>query len=93
MCRELTDIAKVIELIGEYRARALFSQRCIPLREAAILKVRRMLENNEFSRNPGHSVAIPTLMSIVRVGVDDKISQVYLSALELLSLVLPLMKK
>ena len=52
-----------------------------------------MLENNEFARNPGHSVAIPTLMSIIRVGVDDKISQVYLSSLELLAMVLPLMKK
>lgn len=91
--REVTDLAKVIELIGEYRTRALFSGKCIPLRESCLLKIRRMVEAGEFVESPGHLAAIPALMTIVRVGLDDKISQVYLSAINLLELVIGLMKR
>mgnify|MGYP003384993732 CR=1 FL=1 len=90
--REVTDLSKVIDLIGEYRSRALFSTKCIPLREACLLKTRRMLEDGEFQSAPGYTAAIPALMSVIRVGTDDKISQVYLSALNLLDTLLPYFK-
>lgn len=90
--REVTDLSKVIDLIGEYRSRALFSTKSIPLREACLLKTRRMLEDGDFQSSPGYSAAIPALMSIIRVGADDRISQVYLSALSLLDTLLPYFK-
>ena len=52
-----------------------------------------MVEAGEFSQSPGHLAAIPAMMTIVRVGLDDKISQVYLSAINLLELAIGLMKR
>ena len=46
-----------------------------------------MLENDEFGTN-----TCASLMSIVRVGVDDRISQVYLSALALLEALILVIK-
>lgn len=52
-----------------------------------------MVEGNEFSQGPGDAVAIPVLLTIVRVGLEDKIAQVFMTAIMLLELVLPMLRR
>lgn len=53
------------------------------LREAAIAKVQLLLQE-EFESKPGVPACLAALLTIVRVGVDDKIQQVFFGALNLL---------
>jgi hypothetical protein len=79
---ELSDQFGISNLIGEYRARCLFSK-VWGLREAVINKVRLLLQE-QYSENPGLSSCINALCAVVRVGIDDKLSQLMFSAIPLL---------
>ena len=83
--RDVSDQSGVTALIGDYRARALFS-RVWALREAAVTKVHMLLV--ELEREPGIEKCIGALSTIVRVAVEDKIQQVLSSAIALLEDVL-----
>lgn len=76
-----------MQLIGEFRASCLFSK-VWGLREAAIAKVQLMLNDDELLRSPGFVAALPGLLAIIRVGIDDKFQQVVFQSLGLLDLVI-----
>jgi hypothetical protein len=70
-------------LIGEYRARCLFSKTWV-LREAAVNKIQLML-TSDFSRDPpGLAHCLPALCAVIKVGVEDKIQQVLFAAVSLM---------
>jgi hypothetical protein len=54
------------------------------LRDAAILKTQLMLSNNEFGDHGIDPTSLGNLFLIVRVGLNDKMQQVFTSALALL---------
>lgn len=83
--KDVSDQSGVTSLIGDYRARALFSK-VWALREAGVTKVHMLLVDLE--REPGITSCIAALSTIVRVGVEDKIQQVLVSAIALLEDVL-----
>lgn len=74
-----TDIAAVIALLGDYRARCLFSKNWA-LREAALAKTRILLHKDNWERFED----LEQLCDVAQLGVHDKIAQVYLTALALL---------
>jgi len=83
--RDVSEQSGVTHLIGDYRARCLFSKTWA-LREAAITKVHMMVA--ELEHEPGITACIPALSTIIRVGVEDKIQQVLFNAIALLEDVL-----
>lgn len=91
--RELSDQG-IINLIGEYRARCLFSKNW-SLRSAALNKVIDMLatEFTSSSQQGGLLSCLPVLCSIIRVGSDDKMQQVFLDAMLLLERLLSYLPK
>lgn len=86
LCREISDNYGIAALIGDYRTRCLFSK-VWGLREAVINKV-RLLNEEEYSSTVGLAQSINALCAIVRVGIDDKLSQLMFSAIPLLDDVL-----
>jgi len=89
--KDVSDQSGVTALIGEYRARCLFSK-VWTLREAAITKIHMMLES-DFDRDPGITSCITALATIVRIGVEDKIQQVLFNTVALLEDLLVLTRK
>jgi centrosomal protein CEP104 len=87
----MSDQFGISILIGDYRTRCLFSK-VWGLREAVINKVKLLLEE-EFMERPGLSQCISALCAIVRVGIDDKLSQLMFSAIPLLDDVLSGIKR
>ena len=79
---ENSDIGIINHLIGEYRTSCLFSKTWA-LREAAIYKTRLLL-TKEYVDFPGIAVCIPTISAIIKVGISDKIVQVFAVSLQLL---------
>lgn len=80
--RDLSEQSGITNLIGEYRARCLFSKVWI-LREASVLKIHMLL--NKFCEDaPGINTCLPVLCTIVRVGVEDKIQQVLFNSIDLM---------
>lgn len=86
--REMADQG-ISTLIGDYRARALMSK-VWTLRAAAMNKTFMML--SQFQTDPGISSCYPALMHIVRIGLEDKMQQVFLDSLTLLEKVTDLCK-
>lgn len=80
--RDTSDQYRITDLIGDYRARCLFSK-VWALREAAVLKVKLML-SEEFQASPGISACLAPVSCVVRVAVEDKIAQVFFSSIALL---------
>ena len=68
-------------LLGDYRVRCLYSK-AWTLREALLTKVSLMLD--ELASSPGLSSCLPQLCNVVKIGVEDKIQQVFFSALTLM---------
>jgi centrosomal protein CEP104 len=87
--KEIADQG-ISALIGEYRARCLMS-RTWGLRAAALTKTVLMLP--EFNDSPGMMNCFPALMAMARVGLEDKMQQVFHEALALLESVLDLSKQ
>jgi len=81
LAQSSTDINLVAirTVLGEYRARCLLSKNWA-LREAALAKVRLLIYEDYWRRFED----LEHLCEIARIGVQDKISQVYLTALALL---------
>lgn len=79
---EISDIGIILHLIGEYRTSCLFSKTWA-LREAAVYKTRLLL-NKEYVDVPGLPQCVAALSAIIRVGVSDKIVQVFTVSLHLL---------
>ncbi len=80
--RETADQYNIVHLLGEYRARCLFSKTWV-LREAAVKKVMIMMMM-EFSRTPGLSACLSTLCGIIKCAVEDKIQQVLFAGIALM---------
>lgn len=78
-----------MRLVGEYRARCLFSK-TLGLREAVFIKITD-LAKKEFLQDVGGT--IQGLCAICKIGVDDKIHQILFSAISLMELVLKASKK
>jgi hypothetical protein len=53
------------------------------LREAAILKIRLLL-SSDFVTNPGLSASLGPLAAVIKLGVNDKIAQVFAASIGLL---------
>ncbi|KAJ1451288.1 hypothetical protein M885DRAFT_530203 [Pelagophyceae sp. CCMP2097] len=77
---EPSEVSAIGDLLGPYRLRCLFSKNWA-LREAALAKCRLMVLDGALDGAPH---ALDRLCDIVRIGVSDKIAQVYLTALGLL---------
>ncbi|CAM9530888.1 unnamed protein product [Chrysoparadoxa australica] len=78
---DLSEVQGLNAVFGEYRVRCLYSKTWT-LREAAINKTRMMLE--ELEGEIGLEALLPHVLQITRVGCEDKISQVFLTCVELL---------
>ena len=79
----MSDSSGITALLGEYRARCLFSKTWV-LREAAVSKVQLML-GAELSRDPpGLGTCLPAVCAVIKVGVEDKIQQVLFAAVGLM---------
>ena len=87
---ENNDIGIIKHLIGDYRTCCLFSKTWA-LREAAIYKVRLLL-TKEYVDSPGIAICIPTIAAIIKVGIADKIVQVFAVSLQLLDDALALLE-
>jgi hypothetical protein len=100
--REIAETGGITNLIGEYRARCLFSKTWA-LRDAVMTKVLMMLTGHHIEgdesgevcliENPGIAACLPAIAQIIRVGVDDKIQQVLYGSVALLEAVLAATKK
>ena len=84
--KDISDQSGITNLIGEYRARCLFSKTWA-LREGAIMKTQQLL-TSKFEENPGLANCLPTICTILRVGVEDKMQQVLLGAVTFLEEIL-----
>lgn len=73
------NVAEISAFLGEYRTRCLFSKNWT-LREAVLAKLRLLLDEGTWEQ-PGD---IGHLCNIARLGIQDRIAQVYLTALMLL---------
>lgn len=81
--RETADQYNILGLLGEYRARCLFSKTWV-LREAVVSKTQLMLLA-DFSRDPaGLGGYLPALTGIIKVAVEDKIQQVQSAGVSLM---------
>jgi len=74
------DFSAVSAFLGEYRSRCLFSKNWA-LREAALAKTRLLVEEGTWSE----AIDLGPLCHISRIGIQDKVAQVYLTALALLN--------
>ncbi|KAJ1396116.1 hypothetical protein B484DRAFT_407424 [Ochromonadaceae sp. CCMP2298] len=89
--RETSEQGGITALIGEYRARCLFSKTWV-LREAALQKVLLMV-TKEIAQEPGLGAALPALAVIARVAVEDKIQQVLFGGVNLMDEVFEHLKR
>jgi centrosomal protein CEP104 len=83
--KDMSDQGGITNLIGEYRARCLFSKTWT-LREASMHKINLMLQ--DFEEEPGIANCLSTFAAIIRVGCEDKIQQVLFNSVQLLEDVL-----
>mmetsp|Transcript_5419 Transcript_5419/g.17093 ORF Transcript_5419/g.17093 Transcript_5419/m.17093 type:complete len:749 (+) Transcript_5419:141-2387(+) len=74
------DFSAVSAFLGEYRSRCLFSKNWT-LREAALAKTGLLVEEGTWSE----PTDLGPLCNISRIGIQDKVAQVYLTALALLN--------
>lgn len=75
---EPSEVAAIAQVLGEYRARCLFSKNWA-LRDAALVKTRLMLENGELREDFERD----KLCAVAKLGIDDRIAQVYFTAVDL----------
>jgi hypothetical protein len=87
--KEYCDQHGIIKLVGEYRARCLFSKSW-NLRDAMLIKTQNLLKT-EFSSEMVSSIA--GLGAILKVGIEDKMQQVMASSTRLLELTLNAAKR
>jgi hypothetical protein len=80
--RDASDSGGITALLGDYRARCLFSK-VWTLREAAVIKTRDLLAS-EYLSNPGLGASLSPLAAIIKHGVNDKIAQVFAASIGLL---------
>jgi hypothetical protein len=80
--RDTADQHNLLGLLGEYRARCLFSKTWV-LREAAIKKVQIMLAT-ELMRSPGLASCLGAVSGVIKVAVEDKIQQVVFAGVSLM---------
>ncbi len=80
--RDTSDSAGITSLLGDYRARCLFSK-VWALREAALIKTRLLLAS-DFKKEPGLVASLGAIASIIKNGVNDKIAQVFTASVGLL---------
>lgn len=80
--RETAEQHNILNLLGEYRVRCLFSKTWA-LREAAVKKTLLML-GTEFTRSPGLGASLPAVCGVIRVAVEDKIQQVVFAGVALM---------
>ena len=73
------DVASISALFGDYLARCLFSKNWT-LREAALAKARLLVDAGNWEQIED----LERLCDVARIGVHDKIAQVYLTSLALL---------
>lgn len=73
------DFTAFSAFLGEYRTRCLFSKNWT-LREAALAKTRLLVNEGTWDQ----SADLDPLCNISRIGIQDKVAQVYLTALALL---------
>lgn len=83
--KDQPDQAALVQLFGEYIVRCLQSKHWV-LREAALAKVTMNLP--QYEGEPGLQSCMPSLISAVKIGVDDRIQQVFFGAISLLENVL-----
>ena len=72
----------MLNLLGDYLTRCLFSK-VWTLREAALTKT-HLLILSRLEREPGIAQCLGTLLSVVRLGVEDKMQQVLFGGISLL---------
>lgn len=87
--REYCEQSGIIKLMGEYRARCLFSKNW-NLRDAVLLKVQQLVDQDY---RADLSAAIPPVCAFLKVGVEDKMQQVVITAVKLLEQVLKAAKR
>jgi hypothetical protein len=87
--KEYCEQHGIIKLVGEYRARCLFSKSW-NLRDAVLIKTQYLLKT-EFASNIVSS--IPGLGAMLKVGIEDKMQQVMASSTRLLELTLTAAKR
>jgi len=91
MVDQVREQAGIVDLFGSYRVKCLYSK-IWALREAAILKIRRMLPR-ELMISPGLANCLSEVASVILTGIDDKMHQVVLCAVGLLSELLELSRR
>jgi hypothetical protein len=87
--REYSEQSGILKLMGEYRARCLFSKNW-NLRDAVLLKIQQLIDT-EYRTDL--SSAIPPVCAFLKVGVEDKMQQVVITAVKLLEQVLKAAKR
>eukprot|EP01038_Epipyxis_sp_PR26KG_P015610 gene15610-21093_t len=85
--KELSSQSGIIQLIGEYRAKCLFSKTWV-LREAVLSKIIIMLPTEIAPDVQSIGNCLAPVMAIIKVGCEDKIQQVLFNAIALLEDVL-----
>jgi len=73
------DSSAISAFLGEYRTRCLFSKHWA-LREAALAKTRLLIDESSWNQ----SEDLGLLCNVARIGIQDKVAQVCLTALALL---------
>ena len=76
-----SELQPLVALFGEYVVRCLVSK-VWALREAALTKARLRLK--EFEAEHGAEALVAPYCTVLKMGVEDKIAQVYISTLDLL---------
>mmetsp|Transcript_9912 Transcript_9912/g.8858 ORF Transcript_9912/g.8858 Transcript_9912/m.8858 type:complete len:843 (-) Transcript_9912:96-2624(-) len=90
--KEIAETTGIVGLIGEYRARCLFSKTW-SLRDAVLTYVYKQLRSSKYDKTPGIYEAFPALASISKVSVDDKMQAVFLNGITVLEEILSAAKR
>ncbi len=88
--RDSSDSAGITSLLGDYRARCLFSK-VWALREAGLIKTRLLLP--DFKKDPGLVPSLGAIVATIKNGINDKIAQVFAASIALLDDVLTSLAK
>lgn len=79
--KDAVDSSGILGLVGDYRARCLKSKNWV-LRDAALSKTTLMIP--DFEDDPGISITFPVIAAIAKIGLEDKMQQVFQRALVVL---------
>eukprot|EP01035_Chromulina_nebulosa_P021465 gene21465-27803_t len=90
--KEIAETTGIVGLLGEYRARCLFSKTW-SLRDAVLTYVYKQLRSSKYDKTPGIHEAFPALASISKVSVDDKMQAVFLNGITVLEEILSAAKR